>query len=135
MCGLISLKMAKLVKGYIKRLIILIRVASSSREMMIIFVYDTQLLRREEDDPASAILYFHPGWVSDQQRTSLCGQIIGTTNFLQSVFGAPRIFALQSGKFSIRTYGRYILVITTICVVRTWLKHLFVGRGHRSQYC
>lgn len=77
---------------------------------MIIFVYDTQLLKHEGDDPASAILYFHPGWVSDQQKTALCGQIMGTAHFLKSVFACPRIISLQSGKFSVQEYGRYILV-------------------------
>lgn len=82
---------------------------------MIIFVYDNELVQSEEDDPSKALLYFHPGWVSDQQRISLSGQIIGTSNFLQSVFKSPRIIALHSGKFSIRTYGRYILVHLTVC--------------------
>lgn len=81
--------------------------------MVIIFVYDTQLLKREEDDPSSAILYFHPNWVSDQQRTALCGQIMGTVHCLKSVFNCPKIVSLQSGKFSVTEYGRYILVILT----------------------
>lgn len=80
------------------------------REMVIIFVYDTQLLKKEEDDPCSAILYFHPHWVSDQQRTALCGQIMGTVHCLKSVFNCPRIVSLQSGKFSVIEYGRYVLV-------------------------
>lgn len=73
--------------------------------------------KREEDDPASAILYFHPSWVSDQQRTSLCGQIMGTTHFLKSVFGCPKILALQSGKFCIKEFGRYILVSNNHMIV------------------
>lgn len=88
---------------------------------MIIFVYDTELLQKEDDDPASAILYFHPGWVSDQQRTALCGQIIGTCHFLSTVFNAPRIFALQSGKFSIRCYGRYIMAVGTDRNIADWV--------------
>lgn len=78
--------------------------------MVIIFVYDTQLLKKEEDDPSSAILYFHPGWVSDQQRTALCGQIMGTVHCLKSVFNCPNIICLQSGKFSVMEYGRYVMV-------------------------
>lgn len=82
--------------------------------MVIIFVYDTQLLKKEEDDPASAILYFHPSWVSDQQRTALCGQIMGTVHCLKSIFSCPKIVSLQSGKFNITEYGRYTLVNTFI---------------------
>ncbi|KAF5286693.1 hypothetical protein FQA39_LY16176 [Lamprigera yunnana] len=92
-----------------------------AKEMMIIFVYDTELLQKEDDDPASAILYFHPGWVSDQQRTALCGQIIGTCHFLNTAFNAPRILALQSGKFSIRLYGRYIMAIGTDRNIADWV--------------
>lgn len=77
---------------------------------MIIFLYDLEYCKHEEDDPASAILYFHPSWVSDQQRTNLCGQIMGTVHFLKSVFSCPKVLSLQSGKFSIRAFGRYILV-------------------------
>lgn len=75
-----------------------------------IFVYDTEILRNEEDDPASAILYFHPTWVSDQQRTALCGQIIGTTRCIKSIFTSPQIVSLQSGKFYLIENGRYLLV-------------------------
>lgn len=42
---------------------------------MIVFVYDTQCCTEEEDDPANAVLYFHPGWVSDTQRHALAGQV------------------------------------------------------------
>lgn len=80
--------------------------------MVIIFVYDTELLKKEEDDPSSAILYFHPHWVSDQQRTALCGQIMGTVHCLKSVFNCPKTLSLQSGKFSVIEYGRYVMVRT-----------------------
>ncbi|XP_065161908.1 uncharacterized protein HPS4 [Atheta coriaria] len=92
-----------------------------AKEMMIIFVYDTQLLKHEGDDPASAILYFHPGWVSDQQKTALCGQIMGTAHFLKSVFACPRIISLQSGKFSVQEYGRYILAVGTDRNIADWV--------------
>ncbi|XP_068633282.1 uncharacterized protein HPS4 isoform X2 [Battus philenor] len=49
-----------------------------AKEMMIVFVYDTQCCVSEEDDPAEAVLYFHPGWVSDTQRHALAGQAIGS---------------------------------------------------------
>lgn len=76
------------------------------------FVYDTQLLKKEEDDPASAILYFHPSCFSDQQRTALCGQIMGTVHCLKSILKCPKIISLQDGKYNITEYGRYVLVIT-----------------------
>lgn len=80
------------------------------RETNIIFVYDTQMVQKEEDDPASAILYFHPTWVSDQQKAALCGQIIGTMRCIKNILATPKIVSLQSGKFFIIENGRYLLV-------------------------
>jgi hypothetical protein len=85
-------------------------IVSFSRELFIVFVYDTLRCQREEDDPQDAVLYFHPGWVNDQQRLALCGQLMGATQFLLTSFSCPRIIALNSGKFVIRQFGRYILV-------------------------
>lgn len=82
-----------------------------TREMMIVFVYDTLRCLAEADDPADAVLYFHPGWVSDSQRMSLCGQLMGVSHCLKALFSAPRVLALQSGKFVVQEYGRYILVM------------------------
>jgi len=86
------------------------RIVSFIRELFIMFVYDTQRCQREEDDPQEAVLYFHPGWVNDQQRLALCGQLMGATQFFLTSFSCPRIIALNSGKFVIRQFGRYILV-------------------------
>lgn len=75
---------------------------------MIVFVYDTE--RTEEDDLLSAVLYFHPSWVSDIQKSALCGQLMGTAHFLKDNFFPPKIISLQSGKFVIKNFGRFILV-------------------------
>lgn len=81
--------------------------------MMIVFVYDTESCQTEADDPAEAVLYFHPSWVSDIQRISLVGQLMATSHFLCDTFGArPKIISLQSGKFVLKDFGRFILVIT-----------------------
>lgn len=73
-------------------------------------MYDTKYVQREEDDPAKAILYFHPTWVSDQQKTALCGQIIGTYTCIKGIFVKPKIISLQTGKFYLLENGRYVLV-------------------------
>lgn len=93
------------------------RIMSFIRELFIMFVYDTQRCQREEDDPQEAVLYFHPGWVNDQQRLALCGQLMGATQFFLTSFSCPRIIALNSGKFVIRQFGRYILVRSDCCRV------------------
>ncbi|VEN61177.1 unnamed protein product [Callosobruchus maculatus] len=84
-----------------------------AKETTIIFVYDTEKLKKEEDDPASAILYFHPTWVSDQQKSSLCGQIVGTIQCVKNVLASPKIISLQTGKFYIIENKRYLLGVGT----------------------
>ena len=107
---------------------------SRCREMMIIFVYDT-LASENSHDPASAVLYFHPSWVSDQQKTSLCGQIIGTAHCLKSVFGRPKILALQSGKFCISDYGQHVLVrLRSRRFPHDGNRFCVEGGRHRSQH-
>ncbi|KAL9921385.1 Hermansky-Pudlak syndrome 4 protein isoform 1-T1 [Glossina fuscipes fuscipes] len=83
------------------------------RETMIVFVYDTECLKDESDDPVKAVLYFHPSWVSDTQKVALCGQLMGTSYFLKDCFFKPRIIALQNGKFVLKEFGRFILAVGT----------------------
>lgn len=77
---------------------------------MIVFIYDCELCKKEEDDPQDAIIYFYPTWVSDEQRHALCSQLMGVTQFCSAVFSLPNIISLQSGKFAVRKLGRYALV-------------------------
>ncbi|XP_067010948.2 BLOC-3 complex member HPS4 isoform X2 [Anabrus simplex] len=92
-----------------------------AKELFIMFVYDTQRCQREEDDPQDAVLYFHPAWVSDQQRLALCGQLMGATHFFLSAFSCPRILSLNSGKFVVRKCGRYILTVGTDRNIPNWI--------------
>ncbi|XP_061716551.1 uncharacterized protein LOC133524500 [Cydia pomonella] len=92
-----------------------------AKEMMIVFVYDTQCCITEEDDPINAVLYFHPGWVSDTQRHALAGQVVGAAHCVKSLFSQPTAITLQSGKFIIREYGRYILAIGSDRNIPDWV--------------
>ncbi|XP_052753204.1 uncharacterized protein LOC113520712 [Galleria mellonella] len=92
-----------------------------AKEMMIVFVYDTQCCTSEEDDPINAVLYFHPGWVSDTQRHALAGQVVGTAHCVKSLFSQPVAITLQSGKFIIKEYGRYILAIGSDRNIPDWV--------------
>lgn len=80
--------------------------------MMIVFVYDTVKCCKEEDDPAEAVMYFHPAWVSLTQRLALAGQLMGVYHFLSTSFSAPRSITLQGGKFVLKKFGQYVLVST-----------------------
>ncbi|XP_047504276.1 uncharacterized protein LOC125049176 [Pieris napi] len=92
-----------------------------AKEMMIVFVYDTECCVAEEDDPADAVLYFHPGWVSDTQRHALAGQVVGAAHCIKSLFSQPSAITLQSGKFIIREYGRYVLAIGSDRNIPDWV--------------
>ncbi|XP_072949589.1 uncharacterized protein HPS4 [Epargyreus clarus] len=92
-----------------------------AKEMMIVFVYDTLCCVSEEDDPADAVLYFHPGWVSDTQRHALAGQVVGTAHCIKSLISQPVAITLQSGKFIIREYGRYVLAIGSDRNIPDWV--------------
>lgn len=65
-----------------------------------------------EDDPLKAIKYFHPSWVSEQQKLALCGQLVGMLNFCTD-FEEVECISLQNGKFRIEQFGRFILALGT----------------------
>lgn len=35
----------------------------AGKEMLIVFLYDTEICTKEEDDPMSSLLFFAPSWV------------------------------------------------------------------------
>lgn len=84
-----------------------------SRELLIVFVYDSRFCTAESDDPQNSILYFHPPWVSSSQKLALSGQLMGIVKFSSSVFTAPSILALRSGKFAFQQFGSSTLCVGT----------------------
>ncbi|CAO1300770.1 unnamed protein product [Diamesa hyperborea] len=84
----------------------------ATKETMILFVYDIESCQNEHDDPLQSIKYFHPSWVSDIQKLSLCGQLMGLMNFCSEFF-CPEIISLQNGKFVIKQFGRFVLAVGT----------------------
>ncbi|XP_067213318.1 uncharacterized protein HPS4 isoform X2 [Linepithema humile] len=89
--------------------------------MMIVFVYDTAKCCKEEDDPAEAVMYFHPAWVSLTQRLALAGQLMGVYHFLTTSFSAPRSITLQGGKFMLKKFGQYVLAVGTDRNIQDWI--------------
>ncbi len=49
------------------------------------FVYDTELIRSEYDDPASAVIYAHPPSVSPERRLAVAGTLAGVYSFFEQV--------------------------------------------------
>ncbi|XP_076228176.1 Hermansky-Pudlak syndrome 4 protein isoform X1 [Nomia melanderi] len=90
-------------------------------EMMIVFVYDTARCCKEDDDPAEAVMYFHPAWVSLTQRLALAGQLMAVNQFLTISFSAPKSIILQGGKFVLKKFGQYILAVGTDRNIHDWI--------------
>ncbi|XP_035739202.1 uncharacterized protein LOC118449101 isoform X2 [Vespa mandarinia] len=90
-------------------------------EMMIVFVFDTSRCCKEEDDPAEAVMYFHPAWVSPTQRLALAGQLMGVNQFLATSFSPPHSISLQGGKFVFKKFGQYILAVGTDRNIHDWV--------------
>ncbi|GAB0086505.1 Intu_longin_3 domain-containing protein [Sergentomyia squamirostris] len=84
-----------------------------SKEVIIVFVYDKEKCQDEADDPISAVVYFHPTWVSDTQKLTLCGQLMGVSHFLELNFSQPKLISLENGKFVLNDFGRFLLYIGT----------------------
>ncbi|XP_012142156.2 Hermansky-Pudlak syndrome 4 protein isoform X3 [Megachile rotundata] len=92
-----------------------------AKEMMIVFVYDTARCCKEDDDPAEAVMYFHPAWVSLTQRLALAGQLMAVNQFLTSSFSAPKSITLQGGKFVLKKFGQYVLAVGTDRNIHDWV--------------
>ncbi|KAL7303917.1 hypothetical protein TKK_0004035 [Trichogramma kaykai] len=90
-------------------------------EMMIVFVYDTARCCKEEDDPADALVYFHPAWVSPTQRLALASQLMGVQQFLSTNFSPPSMITLQGGKFVLRRFKSYTLAVGTDRNIQDWI--------------
>ncbi|KAF4519765.1 hypothetical protein B566_EDAN010359 [Ephemera danica] len=84
---------------------------AKEQQLSVVFVYDCESCVSEADDPQDAVLYFHPAWVSEQQKLALCGQLMGASHFFLASFSCPRMIALRSGQFAIRQCGRFILAV------------------------
>ncbi|XP_065199465.1 uncharacterized protein HPS4 isoform X2 [Planococcus citri] len=92
-----------------------------AKELLIVFLYDTEINLREEEDPQNAVVYFYPSWVGANQRMALCGQLIGVTQFLLQGFSFPHIISLNSGKFTMKKIGPYILCVGTDRNISDWV--------------
>ncbi|XP_076627148.1 Hermansky-Pudlak syndrome 4 protein isoform X2 [Colletes latitarsis] len=92
-----------------------------AKEMMIVFIYDTARCCKEDDNPAEAVMYFHPAWVSLTQRLALAGQLMSINQFLTTSFATPRSITLQGGKFVLKKFGQYILAVGTDRNIHDWI--------------
>ena len=52
-----------------------------------LFVYDTGLLLRECDDPASAVIFAHPAAIPVERKLAIAGTLAGLFNFFEQLTG------------------------------------------------
>ena len=73
-------------------------------------VYDSGVLTREEDDPASAVLYYRPRSTPTTARTALAGQLAGVVHFCRAAYGTPKMVTTRLAHVALKDYGRFVLV-------------------------
>lgn len=52
-----------------------------------LFVYDTELLRSEWDDPSTAVIFTHPANVPVENKLAIAGTLAGVFNFFEQLMG------------------------------------------------
>ncbi|XP_052243548.1 uncharacterized protein LOC127853246 isoform X1 [Dreissena polymorpha] len=79
----------------------------------VFFIYDHNVLKKEEDDLKDAIIYFSPEEVPENDQCMLCGQLMGMSEFLCTNISksAPRVFKFEKEKFAIKKTASYSLVL------------------------
>ncbi|KAK3588835.1 hypothetical protein CHS0354_035976 [Potamilus streckersoni] len=71
------------------------------------------MLKKEEDDPKDAIIFFTPDSVSDDTQCSLVGQLMGMTEFLSSTVSIshPSVIKLETEKYIMKRVNKYSMVL------------------------
>ncbi|XP_033748639.1 uncharacterized protein LOC117333450 [Pecten maximus] len=103
-------------------------------EVGVFFIYDHDVLKREEDDMKDAILYFYPPYISIDDQCSVCGQLMGVSEFLRSAISksAPSIFKLHQEKYCLKRVRNYTFALEGLPtdsneLLRRQLTHLYQG--------
>jgi len=69
-------------------------------------------VKKEEDPPENAIVYFYPPSASIEDRISICGQLIGMSHFMHGFVGVrPALCKLQTEKVATVHSGQYTLAL------------------------
>lgn len=103
-------------------------------EVGVFFIYDHDVLKREEDDMKDAILYFYPPYISIDDQCSVCGQLMGVSEFLKSAISksAPSIFKLHQEKYCLKRVRNYTFALEgrptdSNELLKRQLSHLYQG--------
>ncbi|XP_060078308.1 uncharacterized protein LOC132557796, partial [Ylistrum balloti] len=103
-------------------------------EVGVFFIYDHDVLKREEDDMKDAILYFYPPYIPIDDQCSVCGQLMGVAEFLRSAISrsAPSIFKLHQEKYCLKRVRNYTFALEghptdSNELLKRQLGHLYAG--------
>ncbi|XP_033627157.1 Hermansky-Pudlak syndrome 4 protein-like [Asterias rubens] len=84
----------------------------------IFFIYDRSVVKKEEDDPKDAIVYFYPQTTTLDMQCIFCCQIVGMYNLTKSITGStPKLFKLRRSKVATVHEGKFTLALA--CKLRT----------------
>ena len=77
----------------------------------VLFIYDTKVVQREEDDQVLAIKYFSPLNYETNKKCSLCGNLVAMYQGIERVTGAvPTFMSLRTLKFEIMKLEDHLFV-------------------------
>ncbi|XP_046353769.2 uncharacterized protein LOC124133406 isoform X2 [Haliotis rufescens] len=82
-------------------------------EICSFFIYDHNVLKREEDDLKDAIIYFYPNTVSVDNQCALVGKLIGISDFFFHCLpqSTPKVIKLLSEKFATQRHGDFTIAL------------------------
>lgn len=82
-----------------------------------VYIYDTQIVQSEYDDPLLAVVFRYPSYLSDDHVVCTAGQLAGMARFFTDTLGEnPTFFQLNRGRFEIERMGRYLLFVGDLTV-------------------
>lgn len=83
-----------------------------------IYIYDTKLLQREEDDPLEAFLYHYPRSIGSNHILLMACQLAGMAQFFKNATGEEiKFISLKQGRFEVERIGRFYLFIGDMSVL------------------
>ncbi|PIK53733.1 hypothetical protein BSL78_09323 [Apostichopus japonicus] len=80
------------------------------------FIYDHEIVKREEDDPKLALVYFYPEspHVSEDAQCLFSGQVMAMVSFMQNlVVSKPQLYCLKKMKIATMHEGRFTMALAS----------------------
>ena len=79
-----------------------------------IYLYDSEALRKERDDPLDAIVFHYPYNLSEEHVLFTCGHLMSTSKFCRDLFSEDTRYLLAYSQFTYAGFSNILKVIYTI---------------------